>query len=54
MSTVSEDAVHAIAAILGLVSVCGGTWLAVSLGAALMVFGGLVLSAVVYSRCRRA
>lgn len=48
----SDDAKHGAAAIVAIGSLCGGCWLWIGPGAALMLFGTVLLAGVVYARTR--
>lgn len=50
----NTDSVHGLALLAGLGSVCGGTYLMAGAGLSLVVFGGILLLAVIYSRTRSA
>lgn len=48
----TTDNIHAISALLAIASLCGGAYLIAGAGPALCVFGGILLSGVVYARTR--
>lgn len=49
---VSDDSKHALAMVVALASVCGGTWWVAGVGVSLIVFGILLGTAVIYARTR--
>lgn len=46
----NHDTIHALAVIAAVSSLCGGTYLLAGTGAALCLFGGLLMTGVVYAR----
>lgn len=50
----STDAIHGTSILIGTASLCVGTHIVAGIGAALMLFGGILLSGVIYSRTRSA
>lgn len=50
----STDAIHGTSILIATASLCVGAHIVAGIGAAMILFGGILLSGVIYSRTRSA